>query len=113
MEEQKAPEAPPAPAKGKGMWIGIVVVVIVIVILLAAVFGGLLGTPEDRVLKVGTVLSITGGLAAFGTKNRQGVIMAIDEINTAGGVLGRPVEMFHQNDDTKPDTGRSAATTLV
>lgn len=49
MEEQTAPEAPAAaPAKGKGMWIGIVVVVIVIVILLAAVFGGLLGTPDRR-----------------------------------------------------------------
>ena len=114
MEEQKATEAPPAaPAKGKGMWIGIVVVAIVVVVLLAAVLGGLFGAPEEQTLKVGTVLSITGGLAAFGTKNRQGVIMAVDEINAAGGVLGRPVEMFHQNDDTKADTARSVATTLV
>ncbi len=117
MEETQPPEAttppPPAPSKGRGMWIGIIVVVIVVVILLAAVFGGLLGPPEERVLKIGTVLSITGGLAAFGGKNRQGVIMAVEEINAAGGVLGQPVQLFHQNDDTKPDTARSAATTLV
>src|SRR5437773_328027 len=116
MEQQSAPEAPPetkAPSSGKGMWIGIVVVVIVIVILLAAVFGGLLGPPEDRVLKIGTVLSITGGLAAFGGKNRQGVIMAVDEINAKGGVLGAPIQLFHQNDATNPDTAQAAANTLV
>ncbi|HEY5538945.1 MAG TPA: ABC transporter substrate-binding protein [Thermoplasmata archaeon] len=114
MEEQQTPSAPAAaPAKGKGMWIGIVVVAIVIIILLAAVFGGLFGPPEEQVLKVGTVLSITGGLSPFGPGNKQGVIMAFEEINAAGGVLGRPVELFHQNDDTKPETARSAATTLI
>ena len=116
MEETSPPEAPtppPPPSKGRGMWIGLIVVVIVIVILLAAVFGGLLGPPEERVLKIGTVLSITGGLAAFGGKNRQGVIMAVEEINAAGGVLGQPIQLFHQNDDTKPETARSAAATLV
>ena len=115
MEEQKAPsaEAPKPAAKGKGLWIGIAVVVVIVVILLAAVFGGLFGPPEDRVLKVGTVLSITGGLSAFGTKNRQGAIMAVEEINAAGGVLGQPIAMFHQNDDTKAETARSAAATLV
>lgn len=116
MEETKPPEAPipPPPApKGRGMWIGLIVVVIVIVILLAAVFGGLLGPPEERVLKIGTVLSITGGLSAFGGKNKQGVIMAVEEINAAGGVLGQPVQLFHQDDGTKPETARSAAATLV
>src|SRR6266545_3692810 len=114
MEEQKAPEAPPtAPPKGRGMWIGIVVVAIVIVILLAAVFGGLLGPAEDRVLKVGIVNSITGGLAAYGTKNKQGVMMALDEVNAAGGVLGAAVQTFAQDDNTKPDTARSAATTVI
>src|SRR5436309_3673754 len=115
MDQESAPEAPPtpAPSKGKGMWIGLIVVVIVIVILLAAVFGGLLGPPEDRVLKIGAVLSITGGLAAFGGKNRQGVIMAVDEINAKGGVLGAPIQLFHQNDATNPDTAQAAANTLV
>src|SRR5439155_15857749 len=107
-EQQSAPEAQPTPAAstGKGMWIGLIVVVIVIVILLAAVFGGLLGPPEDRVLKIGTVMSITGGLAAYRTKNRQGVIMAASEINEQGGVNGAPIQLFHQNDDTKPDPAR-------
>lgn len=110
------PAAAPAPAKGKGMWIGIVVVVIVIVILLAAVFGGLFGAPpaaRDTELRLGTVMSLTGGLALFGPHNEKGVKMAIDEINAAGGVLGNNITAFHENDETNPTTGRTAAQKLV
>src|SRR5438309_11398388 len=116
MEEQSAPsgEAPkPAPPKSKALWIVIAVVVVVVVVLLAAVLGGLFGPSEERVLKIGTVLSITGGLAAFGPNNQKGVKLALAEINAAGGVLGQPAQEFDQDDNTKPDTARSAATTLI
>src|SRR5438309_11375205 len=116
MEEQSAPsgEAPkPAPPKSKALWIVIAVVVVVVVVLLAAVLGGLFGPSEERVLKIGTVLSITGGLAAFGPNNQKGVKLALSEINAAGVVLGQPVQEFDQDDNTKPDTARSAATTLI
>lgn len=116
MEEQQTPsaEGPKTAPKSRALWIAVAVIVVVVVVLLAAVLGGLFApTGEDRVLKIGTVLSITGGLSAFGTKNRQGVIMAVDEINAAGGVLGRGVEMFHQNDDTKPGPAIGAAATVI
>jgi neutral amino acid transport system substrate-binding protein len=117
MEEQQAPSAAaPTPApKSKALWIVIAVVVVVVVVLLAAVLGGLFAGPagEDRILKIGTVLSITGGLAAFGTRNQLAVIMAVEEINNQGGVLGQPIQLFHQNDDTKPTPARTAATTLI
>jgi len=116
MEEQSAPsgEAPkPAPPKSKALWIVVAVIVVVVVVLLAAVLGGLFGPSEDRVLKIGTVLSITGGLSAYGQKNQNGVKLALAEINAAGGVLGAPVQEFDQNDDSKPDPARSAATTVV
>jgi len=96
------------------MWIGLIVVVIVIVILLAAVFGGLLGPPEEKTLKVGVVASITGRLQPFGPNNRNAVIMAAEEINAAtGGVLGQPIQLFIQDDQTTPTIAHSAASTLV
>ena len=115
MEEQQVPsgEAPKPAPKSKALWIVIAVVVVVVIVLLAAVFGGLFGPPEDRVLKIGTVLSITGGLSAFGPRNLQGVKLAVEEINAAGGVLGRPIQEYDQDDNTQPNTARSAATTLV
>lgn len=120
MEEQPAPEAPAAaPAKGKGgMWIGIVVVAIVIIILLAAVFGGLFkGAPaaKDTTLKIGTVLTLTGssGLEVFGPKNQRGVLLAIAEINAAGGVLGHNITVQNEDDNGVDLTAHDRAQKLV
>jgi len=117
MEEQKTSEAPAAaPAKGKGMWIGVVVVAIVVIILLAAVFGGLFGAPpteEPNQLRIGTLLSLTGRLSPFGPGNERGAKMAIGEINDAGGVFGRDVLAFHEDDATDPNTARTKAEKLV
>ncbi len=120
MEEQQAPEAPPAaPAKGRGMWIGVVVVAIVIVILLAAVFGGLLGTPpateKDKVLKIGTVLSLTGtsGLEVYGPKNQRGAMLAVSEINAAGGVLGNNITVVNEDDTGVSSVAHDRAQKLV
>src|SRR3972149_89240 len=119
MEEQKTPsaEAPKAAPKGRALWIAVAVIVVVVVVLLAAALGGYFAGPaaagEDRILKIGTVLSITGGLAAFGARNLLAVIMAVDEINNAGGVLGQPIPLFNQNDDTKPAAAPTPAATLI
>jgi ABC-type branched-subunit amino acid transport system substrate-binding protein len=118
MEEQKTPEAPPAaPAKGKGMWIGIVVVVIVIVILLAAVFGGLFQPPttKDTELELGTVLTLTGtsGLEVFGPKNQRGAMLAVAEINAAGGVLGHNITVINEDDNGVDATAQARAQKLV
>jgi len=118
-EQQSAPEAPPtpAPSTGKGMWIGLIVVIIVIVILLAAVFGGLLAPPaaQDKTLKIGTVLSLTGtsGLEAYGPTNQRGVTLAVNEINAAGGVLGNPIVLTNEDDAGVVATARDKAQKLV
>ncbi len=117
MEEQQAPsgEAPKPAPKSKALWIVIAVVVVVVIVLLAAVFGGLFGPPEDRVLKIGTVLSLTGtsGLEVFGPNNERGVRLAIKEINAAGGVLGRPIELTTEDDQGVVATARDRAQKLI
>src|SRR3972149_2347150 len=117
MEEQQAPsgEAPKPAEKSKALWIVIAVVVVVVVVLLAAVFGGLFGPPEERVLKIGTVLTLTGtsGLEVFGPKNLQGAQLAVAEINGAGGVLGRNIELTSEDDGGVVATARDRAQKLV
>ena len=56
--------------------------------------------PEgDGVLSLGTLLPQTGDLAFLGPPEFAGVDLAVEEINAAGGVLGKPVEQ------TKADSG--------
>jgi len=53
----------------------------------------------DGVLKIGTLLPETGNLAFLGPPEFAGVTLGINEVNAAGGVLGKPVQT------TKGDSG--------
>jgi branched-chain amino acid transport system substrate-binding protein len=57
-------------------------------------------------IKVGQYGAFTGKEAAFGLAARKGVILAVEELNAAGGVLGRPVELITADNQSKP--GESA-----
>jgi len=44
-------------------------------------------------IRVGNILDKTGGLNIYSLKQIAGVAMAVDEINAAGGLVGRPLEL--------------------
>lgn len=119
MEEQQpstgTASPTPAPKSRRTLWAILAVVVIVVVVLVAAVLAGLFNPPPAKVtvLRIGTILSKTGSLSAFGTDNENGTQMAIDEINAAGGVLGNPIVVTHLDDNTNPTTAASAARTEI
>src|ERR1041384_3788584 len=53
------------------------------------------------VIKVGEFASLTGKEAAFGQSSHKGTQLAIDEINAAGGVLGKKLELVYEDDQCK------------
>jgi branched-chain amino acid transport system substrate-binding protein len=55
-------------------------------------------------VKLAIVAEITGGGAPSGTMWRDGVILAVEEINRKGGVLGRPLESFVMDTQSDPPT---------
>src|SRR5437879_1707838 len=114
MEEQSSSSgAAPTPApKSKAMWIVVAVIVVVVVVLAAAVLGGLFA-PTKAHLRIGTLLSLTGGLALFGPGDTKGANLAVEEINKAGGVLGQPIEIFNEDDQTDSVAAQAAATKLI
>jgi len=64
----------------------------------------------DGVLKLGTLLPQTGSLASLGPPEIAGVKLAVNEINAAGGVLGKPVEV---SDADSGDTSTNIASQSV
>ena len=54
---------------------------------------------EDTI-KVGEYASLTGKEASFGQSSHKGITMAIEEINAAGGVLGRSIELITEDNQT-------------
>jgi len=62
-------------------------------------------TPSTKPLKVGSLLPETGSLAFLGPPEVAGVQLAINDINSAGGVLGQPVSLIPgDSGDTTTDT---------
>jgi branched-chain amino acid transport system substrate-binding protein len=61
-----------------------------------ALFVGLSSTFNSQAedLKIGTTLSLTGPYATYGRQALQGMQLAIDEINSQGGVSGRQVKLL-------------------
>ncbi len=64
-------------------------------------------------IKVGVVLPLTGKEASFGEIERNSFLLALEEINKAGGVKGRPIEFIIEDDTSKTDVGRSAVEKLI
>jgi ABC-type branched-subunit amino acid transport system substrate-binding protein len=70
-------------------------------------------TAINRPARVGVITDQTGALSFMGVANTNVARMVIDEINTAGGLLGRPVELFIEDSATEDDAAAAAAAKLV
>ncbi len=57
-------------------------------------------------IKIGVYASLTGGQASFGISQTNAIQLAMEEINKAGGVLGKPVKLIVDDDRSTP--GESA-----
>jgi branched-chain amino acid transport system substrate-binding protein len=65
-------------------------------------------------VRIGAIMSASGGLAAFVPPIRAGLVLAFEEINAAGGVLGgRRLQMVEADDQTNPQVGVTVMTRLV
>jgi ABC-type branched-subunit amino acid transport system substrate-binding protein len=64
-------------------------------------------------LKLGVLMSMTGGLGSYGEVGLNGVRLAVEEMNAAGGVNGGQVTLAVGDDQTSPQAGVDAAKRLV
>ncbi len=51
-------------------------------------------------IKVGEFASLTGGSASFGQSSHKGTALAFDELNAAGGVLGKKFKLITEDDQS-------------
>ena len=64
-------------------------------------------------IRIGQIVAITGAHAAYGQAERDAVEMAVAEINAAGGVLGRQIELIVYDNRTRPEDTVNAVRRLV
>lgn len=71
------------------------------------------GEEKSDTIKIGTDLEMTGNQAAYGQDAMRGAQLAVDEINKAGGVLGKKIELVSLDNKSEPSEAASAAQKLV
>ena len=53
---------------------------------------------QGKTIKLGTLLSITGAGGVYGPQSRDGMLLAVDQINNAGGVNGAKITLEVRDD---------------
>lgn len=64
-------------------------------------------------LVIGITADASGQYANSGDSDKRGIIMAIEELNAKGGVLGRPIKYVHMDTETTPATGSRVAERMI
>lgn len=82
-------------------------------LIIAATLLAAIGTPARADLMIGWAGPVTGGSAAVGEQNLNGVKQAVEDINAAGGILGEKVVLQIEDDAGDPKQAVSVANRLA
>ncbi len=88
------------------------VFVLFVLFVVGMMFTGCSKEASDTI-KIGGIFPLSGSVAVFGTECRNGVEMAISEINAAGGVNGKMLELIAEDDEGSPEKSVNAYKKLV
>jgi branched-chain amino acid transport system substrate-binding protein len=67
----------------------------------------------EQVWKVGAYLSLSGPETQFGVDTREGIELAMDEVNKAGGVKGKPIKVLFEDDKSNPQEASNKVLQLI
>jgi branched-chain amino acid transport system substrate-binding protein len=70
-------------------------------------------TYAGKVIKLGAILSITGAGGVYGPQSRDGMNLAVDQINAAGGVNGATITLTINDDASLKPTAAQLTQTLI
>jgi branched-chain amino acid transport system substrate-binding protein len=68
---------------------------------------------DESVINIGEVAALTGGTATFGQSSHNGTQMAVDEMNAAGGLLGKQIKLHTEDDQSKQGEAGIVAKKLI
>ncbi len=75
--------------------------------------GGESKTADEDVIKVGVNFELSGDVATYGTSCKNGIMLAFEEANAQGGVLGKKIEALVQDNKSQNREARNIAEKLI
>src|SRR5207248_2503319 len=64
-------------------------------------------------IPIGLVASQSGELKPWGQDEQRGAQLAVEEVNAAGGINGKKIQLMVEDSQSKPEQGKSAAEKLI
>jgi branched-chain amino acid transport system substrate-binding protein len=71
------------------------------------------GGGAAETIKVGEFASLTGKEASFGQSSHKGTLLAIEQINAGGGVLGKKLELIYEDNQSQPGQSATVVRKLI
>jgi branched-chain amino acid transport system substrate-binding protein len=68
---------------------------------------------SGNTIKVGVIVPLTGDVSSMGTIQKAAVQVAVDEVNAAGGINGKQIQMFYEDGQCNAQAAVSAAQKLI
>jgi branched-chain amino acid transport system substrate-binding protein len=68
---------------------------------------------EPQEMRIGAVLPLTGDAALAGVNTREGIALAVDELNSRGGIDGARIKVLYEDTQADPKVGVAAITKLI
>ncbi len=84
-----------------------------LVLVIALLFGYTKKSVAANVIKIGGTYNLTGAMASLDVPASRGSLLAVKQINAAGGILGRKIDYILYNGETNAATNGSIATQLI
>ena len=85
----------------------------IICVVAALGFGSIAAAQKPVPIKIGIIQPLSGPVAASGTYILNGARIAVDYINDNGGVLGRPLQLVVEDNQSNPTESANAAEKLI
>ncbi len=79
----------------------------------AVVFAAPASVSAADPIRIGLFAPLTGSVAAYGVRFREAIELKVGQVNAAGGVEGRPIEIITEDDRNQPEDDATIAQKLV
>ncbi|MEO0069735.1 MAG: ABC transporter substrate-binding protein [candidate division WOR-3 bacterium] len=74
---------------------------------------GVIACGPSNVIKIGVIAPLTGDVKTFGESTVNGIMLAVEEVNRAGGVNGKQIKLFISDDKNDPTEAANAGGKLI
>lgn len=91
----------------------VVLVLIAIIIFTLLVFSFGCAKKEEKEIKIGAILPLTGDAAEWGNNTKNGIDLAVEKINDSGGINGKKIKILYEDTQGTPQNGVAAIQKLI